>query len=123
MDLEISCDDKEGVIIGIPRGDIDLEFIKSAAIKMWEASPGEDARILWDMRNCRLRVQTPDIRVWAEFAKTKAPHRRARIAFVADEDLEFGLLRMLNAFRDRDDTQIELTICRDIDAAMVWLKR
>ena len=75
-------------------------------------------RRLWDLTK-GFSVTSNDIRQIAEYGKQVWPHP-SKVAYVASDDLAFGLLRMFEAYREGDGYQTR--IFRTEDEAITWFK-
>jgi hypothetical protein len=91
---------------------------REGAAAVWTA-PGWNGRsVVFDMRSAHFEVSTEQIRAIAGFILENQPSPPARVAFVTGRDLEFGLARMYEAFRDHPSTRVR--VFRDRDAAVAW---
>ncbi len=59
------------------------------------------------------------MRDFAEFTKRHSPEGDLRVAFVVAQDLEFGLVRMFEVFRETPNART--SVSRDKDEALGWL--
>jgi hypothetical protein len=75
---------------------------------------------LWDMRNIVIEQSQSELR---EIAMNSAAtfSSPSRVAFVADDDLSFGLLRIFEVFNDQESRQKETRVFRDYQQATDWL--
>lgn len=75
---------------------------------------------LWDMRNIVIEQSQTELR---EIAMNSAAtfNGPSRVAFVADNDLSFGLLRIFEVFNDLEAQQKETRVFRDYQQAIDWL--
>ena len=78
---------------------------------------GTTNRRLWDVGK-HFNLSAEDIRKIAEHGKKIWPDP-ARVAYVTDGDLTFGLVRMLEAFRAQDNYRTK--VFRDEAEAREWL--
>jgi len=107
------------IAIGVVTGTIGIEGLKRGARSIWQ-SPGWLGRaIVWGMRQARFDLDRKDIEDFAHFIHGQQPDPPPRrIAFVAATDLEFGLSRVFQAFRETSETDFE--VFRDYDVALAW---
>ena len=119
MSITFDLDSVEGVVVGVAHGPLTLEEIKECIATMWRLHEGPAIRILWDLREAKFNLSASEVRDSAEFAKEHSPYGELRMAFVVAKDLEFGLLRMWEAFRDTESAQI--SVFRDKERALEWL--
>lgn len=119
MDTSFEYDAPGGVIVAVLRGAVTIPQMLKAARESWRRAEGPRIRILWDMREARFDLSSGEVRELAEFAKRNAPAADLRTAFVAPQDLEFGLVRMFEVFRETPLASARAF--RDVDSAMAWL--
>lgn len=77
---------------------------------------------LWDMRSIIIEQSQSELR---EIAMNSAAtfSGPSRVAFVADDDLSFGLLRIFEVFNDQESRHKETRVFRDYQQAIDWLLR
>ena len=119
MPVTLDLESVPGAVIGVARGDLTLPEIKDSAATAWRLVEGPDVRMLWDLRDARFSLAPGEVRDLAEFVKQAARSPGARVAFVVSGDLEFGLIRMFEVYRDEKDTST--SVFRDRDQAVAWL--
>ena len=74
---------------------------------------------LWDLSACKLALSRDDLVALAEIGKSRdTSHGRA--AIVATADLNFGLSRMHEVFREHGNLS-SVKVFRDRDEAVQWL--
>ncbi len=119
MAVTFDLDSVKGVAVGVARGPLTLKEIKEYAVSMRRQVEGPDIRALWDLRYARFDLSVGEVEDFAEFIKQYSPPGGLRMAFVVSTDLEFGLVRMFEAFRKAADTQT--ATFRDKGRALEWL--
>lgn len=120
MSLTIDLESIDGICIGIAEGALTLDEIKQSAATMWRLAEGPDIRMLWDLRKAKFDLEVAQVSDLADTVKLMIASGESRIAFVVTEDLEFGLIRMYEAFR-HSDTSLT-SVFRDRDKAIAWLE-
>jgi hypothetical protein len=75
---------------------------------------------LWDMRNIVIEQSQSELRDVAMSSATTFTSP-SRVAFVADDDLSFGLLRIFEVFNEQESRQTETRVFRDYQQATDWL--
>ncbi len=120
MALTLDLESTEGIAIGIAHGSLTLNEIKESAEAMWRVVRGPEIRVLWDLRDARFDLSQTEVRDLAGFIKALAPEAELRTAFVAPQDLEFGLLRMFEMHRETQGAQT--SVFRDKGRALEWLR-
>ncbi len=119
MAVTFDLDSVKGVAVGVARGPLTLKEIKESAVSMWRQVEGPDIRVLWDLRDARFDFSVGEVKDLAEFIKQHSPPGDLRTAFVVSTDLEFGLVRMFEVFREVADAQT--ATFRGIGRALEWL--
>ena len=117
--VTIDTDSVKGVVVGTVSSPLTLEDIREAAAAVWRDVEAPRIRVLWDLREARFTLSTSEIRDLAEFAKEHSPFAQLRMAFVVTRDLEFGLLRMFEVFREA--RSVRTAVFRDMEKALAWL--
>lgn len=111
----------EGIAVVVAEGEFSLDELKRFAVEVWEAIEAPEPRLLWDLSGARFSLSGREIRDLAEYVKRWAPSRPLRAAFVVTRDLEYGLTRMFEAFRDAENA--DTSVFRDRGKALTWLAR
>ena len=119
MAVDFDLESIEGVAVGIACGPLTLEEIKESAATMLQKAEAPQTRVLWDLRGARFDLEADEVRSLAEFIKRISAARDLRTAFVVSRDLEFGLLRMFEVFRETDCAAT--STFRDKQQAVEWL--
>jgi len=119
MPVTIDLKSVEGVAVGVAKGVLTLAEIKQSAATVWKTYGGQEARLLWDLREAEFNLSPSEIREWARYSRDGSPYSRVRIAFVVLRDLHFGLVSMFEVFRQADE--VEMSVFRDFDEALEWL--
>ena len=117
--VTIDTDSVEGVVVGTVSGPLTLKEIRKAAAAVWKDIEGPRIRMLWDLRDAQFTLSANEIRALAEFAKQHSPFSHLRMAFVVAGDLEFGLVRMFEVFREAES--VRTAVFRDMQQALGWL--
>lgn len=121
VSVSIDRDSLPGVTIAAARGSLALQDIRDATAEVWRRVSGPSARILFDLREARFDLTPDEIPELAEFVKQGSPYEDLRTAFVVAKDLEYGLLRMFEAFRETQGT--DTSVFRDREEGLAWLTR
>ena len=119
MRTRFEIDTRDGVSVGIARGALTLEQSQEAAVALWRRAPEPPLRVLWDLCEARFDLTPDEVRRLAEFIKENAPPGDLRTAFLVSGDLEFGLVRMFEVFRETPDAKA--AAFRDRESALAWL--
>ena len=119
MAVTFDLESVKGVVIGVADGPLTFGEIKECTAKMWQLQEGPSVRVLWDLRAAEFDLSAREVRESAAFAKRNSPYGALRMAFVASQQVEFGLLRMWEAYRDEEGAQI--AVFREREQALEWL--
>jgi hypothetical protein len=77
--------------------------------------------VLWNFtKGSNINLSTDDMTLIANIAKKHAIHKRT--AYIGSIDLEYGLLRMYEAYAEIAHVLPTMKVFRDRDAAIQWLK-
>jgi len=119
MPLSIRVDPETGVAIVTAAGVLGLDEATEGAKALWKTRGWSGAGAVWDFRNSQFDLSAVEIREVAAFVLENQPENPpARMAFVTDRDLDFGLARMFEVFRS--DSRTALQVFRDFDEALDW---
>lgn len=121
MPFSIRVDEKTGIAIATCTGVLRRRDAEEAAAALW-GTPGWKGRAAaWDFRGARFDLSSSDTREIAGFVIQHQPTPPpSRIAFVTDRDVDFGMARMFEVFREDPGTAFR--VFRDYDEAVAWLK-
>jgi hypothetical protein len=75
--------------------------------------------LIWDLRQASFKLNADQVKELAAAVNRVAEQNKPKTAFVVDQDLEFGLVRMFGAYRDHGETKIG--VFRELDAARQWI--
>jgi hypothetical protein len=77
--------------------------------------------VLWNFsEGSNINLSTKDMELIANMVKKHAIHKRT--AYIGSIDLEYGLLRMYEAYAEMAHVSPAMKVFRDRDAAIQWLK-
>lgn len=122
MSIEFHGDPETGILTFSAAGVCSMEeFVTTVERAQGTPAYWPGVSILWDCRELDGSIMDDDaMREIVTFDEKHAGKRgRGRPAFVCSRDLEFGLLRMFQAFADRLPT--EFRVFRDYEEATAWL--
>lgn len=109
------------VAIGKVSGTIDVEGLKRGAESIWRLPEWPGHAILWDLREAAFNLSHSEIKHFSSFIHRHQPNPPPRrVAFTVKGDLEFGISRVLQAHRERPETEFE--VFRDFDVALEWVR-
>ncbi len=117
--VEFDSDSVDGAVVGVARGQLTLEDMHEAVVSAWRLVEGPRIRLLWDLRDAQFDLSPNEVRELARFIKHQSPPGDIRTVFVVARDLEFGLVRMFEAFRETAGART--AVFRDKEQALAWL--
>lgn len=122
MPVSVNLDSKSGILVGTCSGPLKLADAQAGATGVWERPEWGGKPIVWDFRAAELEFSLLEVRQLAQFVLERRPPRPpSRMALVASRDVDFGLARMFEAFRE-DDRLTEVHVFREIDDAISWAR-
>ena len=94
---------------------------KEGAAALWKTPGWSGKSVVWDFRKARFDLCSSDIHEIAQFILSHQPATPpSRVAFVTRRDVDFGLARMFEVFRE--DPHTEFRVFRDYDEAVGWAR-
>lgn len=119
MTISIRVEPGTGTAIANCSGVLRRSDAETGAAALW-GTPGWPGRsAVWDFRDARFDLSTGDIHEIARFILHHQPATPpSRVAFVTARDVDFGMARMFEAFRD--DPRTEFRVFRSYEDAVQW---
>ena len=112
---------EDGVVVGTCSGALMVEDAKAGATAVWNNPDWRGKPIVWDLRSAQLDVDAEGVRAIARFILTSQPSPPPpRVAFVTAREVDFGMARMLEAYRENRATEVH--VFRDYEAASCWVR-
>ena len=121
MRFKIDLESEPGIAVTIANGSMTLDDIKECTSALLRATDGTASRKLWDLREASFDLDAEQVKELAGFIKELKLGPTSRSALVVAGDLEFGLVRMYEAFRESSESQTK--VFRDGDLAVEWLNQ
>jgi hypothetical protein len=121
MATSIRIEQETGVAIATCSGALGPDEARQFAAALWKL-PGWGGRsALWDFRDAVFDFSSASVRRIAQFVLANQPTPPpARIAFVTQRDVDFGMARMFEVFRE--DAGTAFRVFRDYDEALDWAR-
>lgn len=108
-----------GLAIGVVKGQLDVEQLKRGAEALWQTPGWLGYAVLGDLRQARLDLDRSGPERFAQFIRSREPRPPPRrVAWVTPTDLDFGLARVFQAYRENSETECE--VFRDYETAVKW---
>ena len=119
MSVSIQVDPASGMAICTCSGVMGLTDGREGVSAIWNTPGWLGKSAVWDFREAEFDFSTADVRELAEFIfrhqRTPPP---LRIAFVVRRDVDFGMARMFEVFRE--DPRTAFRVFRDYEEALCW---
>lgn len=107
--------------IGTCSGVVRLRDAREGARALWQAPGWAGGPVVWDFREAQLDFSAADVHALAQFILRHQPATPpAATAFVTQRNLDFGLVRMFEVFRE--DAATAFHVFRDCDEAISWAR-
>jgi hypothetical protein len=108
-----------GLVIATCSGALGSNDAREGAAAVWERPEWSGKPVVWDFRSAQLEVRAPEVREIARFILERQPAiPPSRVAFVTARDVDFGLARMFQVFRQSPSTRVR--VFRDYEEAVSW---
>jgi hypothetical protein len=121
MGVSIQVEEETGVGIASCSGILRLGDAQEGAAALWENPDWLGTAAVWDFREARFDLSTSDVRRIARFiVETQPEMPPSRIAFVTARDLDFGMPRVFEVYRE--DPATEFRVFRDYPKALSWAR-
>jgi len=121
MPIEIETESDTGVAVATGSGVLRLAEAKAAAATLWETRGWPGRSVVWDLRAAETLRESSEVRDIADFVRKHQPTPPPeRVAFVVERDVEFGMARMFQVYRE--DSATDFRVFRDYDEAMSWAR-
>ena len=121
MRVSIEIDPETGFAIATCSGVLRLNDAREAAARLWETAAWRGRSAVWDLRAAEVDVSSAETREIAKFILQHQPTPPpARIAFVTQRDVDFGMARMFQVFREDPGTAFR--VFRDYEEAICWAR-
>ncbi|MEJ2657590.1 MAG: hypothetical protein P8012_10390 [Desulfobacterales bacterium] len=122
MPITTKTDHEKQLTIHTVSGDPFFEEGMEVFKAFYEKHPTKN--LLWDLRNASLHnLSSKDLEAYVDYSKRHSEARTGgKTAFVVSKDLEFGMLRMVDAFSEFAKIPFKIMTFRSIDEAFQWLE-
>ena len=118
MSYEISVDDAANLVRVTLHGVIRIQEALRILDDLTVDGSFTTNRRLWDLGDCVLDLSPEDLEQIATIGKTR-DLPRTKGAILANDDLNFGLSRLHEAYRESEN--IDVRVCRSEQEALTWL--
>lgn len=120
MPISIRTEQESAIAIATCSGVLRLDDALQGAAALWETPGWTGSLAAWDFRAAEFDVSSSDVRRIAQFILDNQPTPPpSKMAFITSREVDFGMARMFEAYRDDSGTAFQ--IFRDYDEAIGWL--
>ena len=121
MAVSFQSDPDAGVVVATCTGALGESDAKAGASEFWEHPEWRERPVVWDFRAATFDVDPSAIRSLAKFILDRQPSEPPPcVAFVTGRDVDFGLSRMFQTYRE--DPRTKFWTFRDFDEAVAWAR-
>jgi hypothetical protein len=121
MTVSIHIEPETGMAIATCSGVLRLSDAQEAAAALWKTPGWMGRSAVWDFRQAQFDISSSDTRQIAQFILQNQPATPpSRVAFVTQRDVDFGMARMFEVFRQ--DSGTAFRVFRDYDEAICWAR-
>jgi hypothetical protein len=121
MPFSLSFEPESGLVIVTCSGSLGVNDARMGAAVFWNGPEWSGKPVVWDLRSAQLDVRGADVQEIARFILERQPETPPpRVAFVAGRDVDFGLMRMFQVYRQHPATQVR--VFRDYEEAVSWAR-
>jgi hypothetical protein len=119
MPFSLSFDPENGLVIATCSGTLGVNDAREGAEALWSNPEWSGKPVVWDLRTAQLDVRGTDVQEVARFILQRQPKAPPpRVAFVTGRDVDYGLMRMFQVYRNHPATHVR--IFRDYEEAVSW---
>ena len=117
--ISIEIEPVAGIAIISASGSLSREDAEEGATALWNAPEWSGEAAVWNFESARFDVSPAEARGLASFILRNQPSPPPRrMAFVTPHDVDFGMARVFQVFREESGT--EFRVFRDPDEALAW---
>jgi hypothetical protein len=119
MAVSVQIESKTGIAIITCSGVLRLNDAQESAAALWRSPGWLGKAAVWDFREAQFDLSSSDVREIAQFILQNQPATPpSRMAFITGRDVDFGMARMFEVFRE--DPRTMFRVFRDYDKALFW---
>jgi hypothetical protein len=122
MAVSIQVEAESGTAIISCTGVLRLQDAMEDIVKLWEEAAWAGEAAVWDFREAQFDIASSEAREIARYIRQNQPEPPPRkVAWVTGREVDFGMARVFQAFREDDATHFR--VFNDFDEALSWVKR
>lgn len=121
MTLSIRIEPETRIAIATSSGALRLNDAQEGAAALWRSPGWLGKSAVWDFREAQFDISSSDARGLVQFILRHQPATPpSRIAFVTQGDVDFGMIRMFEVFRE--DPRTAFRVFRGSDEVLCWAR-
>jgi len=121
MPFSLSFEPEKGLVIAVCSGALNVHDALMGVAVFWNSPEWSGMPVVWDLRTAQLDIKGTDVQEIARFVLQRQPETPSpRVAFVTGRDVDYGLARMFQVYRQHPSTQVR--VFRDYEEAVSWAR-
>ena len=120
MTVSIRIEPETGIAIATCSGVLRVRDAQESVAALWSTPAWWGKSAVWDFREAEFDLSSPEVRRLAQFVLQHQPAPPLRVAFVTRRDVDFGMARMFEVFRE--DPRTQFRVFRNFDEALRWAR-
>jgi hypothetical protein len=121
MTVSIQIEPETGMAIATCSGVLRLSDAQEGATALWKTPDWSGRSVVWDFREAHFDMSSSDTQNIAQFILSHQPAPPpSKVAFVTQRDLDFGLARVFDVYREHPRTAFQ--VFRDYEEAICWAR-
>ena len=121
VSLTIRIEAGTGLAIATATGVLNRGDAQESTRALWNTPGWNGKAVVWDFREGEFDLSAEEIRGIARYVLDHQPKESpAKVAFVVKRDVDFGMARMFEVYRDQPGT--EFRVFRNCEEALNWAR-
>ena len=121
MPISVEVEPTDGIAIVSATGDLTRRDAEGAAAALWKTPYWDGQIAVWNFEEARFDLSPADARSIARFVLEHQPSPPPRrMAFVTPRDVDFGMARIFEVFRQDEAT--DFRVFREFEEALAWAR-
>lgn len=117
--VSIKIESESGLAIATCHGVLRLKDAQKSVSALWKTPGWLGKSSIWDFREAQFDISSSDIREVAQFVIQNQPDPPPlKVAFVTKRDVDFGLARIFEVFRE--DSRTVFRVFKNYKKALDW---
>ena len=121
MPFSLRLEPESGLVIATCSGPLAVHDALMGVAVFWNSPEWRGMPVVWDLRSAQLDIEGAHVQEMARFVLQRQPKNPSpRVAFVTGRDVDYGLARMFQVYRQHPATQVR--VFRDYEEAVSWAR-